>query len=176
MSVSEMPSRSRSAGALRFPRRRAVGLVLGAVMLVNVGCYTYQPLIDTRPQPGQDVSLELSDQGRAALGGRLGPGVLRVEGTLQGIQNDRYTLSVSRVTTIEGGTANWGGEHVDIPVNDVSRAGTRTLSRGRTALLVGVAIVGVGVFAATRSLLGGGFMPDNGGDKGPPAGTDRTGY
>lgn len=176
MSVSELPSRSRSGCSLRFRRRRAVGLVLGAVMVVNVGCYTYQPLYGARPQPGQDVSLELSDQGRAALGGQLGPGVLRVEGTLQAVQNDQYTMSVSRVATISGGTANWGGEHVNIPVNDVSQAGLRTLSRGRTALLAGVVLVGVGAFIATRGLFGGGFIPASDTGKGPPVGSDRTGY
>lgn len=175
MSVSESSSRCRGAESPRSRRRRAAGLVLGAVMLVNVGCYTYQPLIDTRPQPGQQVSLELSDQGRAALGGQLGPGVLRVDGTLDAVQNEQYTVSVSRVATISGGTANWGGEHVTIPITDVSRAGLRTFSRGRTALLAGIVVVGVGAFIATRGLVGGGIQPDNGGTT-PPAGTARTGF
>ncbi len=175
MSVSELPSRDRGERSFRFRRRRAVGLVLGAVLVVNVGCYTYSPLIDTRPLPGQQVSLELSDQGRAALGGQLGPGVLRVEGTLESVQNDQYTVSVSRVATISGGTANWGGEHVTIPVNDVASAGLRTLSRGRTALLAGAIAVGVGAFVATRGLFGGGFQPAT--DTGrTPVGSDRIPY
>ena len=176
MSVSKSPQRNRSESSLRLRRRRAAGLVLWAVMVVNVGCYTYQPLIDARPQPGQQVSLELSDQGRAALGGQLGPGVLRVEGTLDAVQNEQYTVSVSRVATISGGTANWGGERVNIPVNDVSQTGLRAFSRGRTALLAGVVIVGVGVFIATRSVLGGGTISSTDTSKGPSAGTARTGY
>lgn len=176
MSVSESPSRRRGESSLRFPRRRAAGLVLAAVMLVNVGCYTYQPLIDARPQPGQQVSLELSDQGRAALGGQLGPGVLRVEGTLESVQNEQYTVSVSRIATISGGSANWGGERVNIPVNDVSQAGLRAFSRGRTALLAGVLIVGVGAFIVTRNVLGGGTIAPGDTSKLPPAGTARTGY
>ena len=138
-------------------RRRAAGLLLGAVMLCNTGCYTYQPLVDTKPQAGQRVSLELTDQGRAALGEQLGPGVVSVEGTLQEVQSDQYVLGVSRVTTISGGTANWGGERVRIPMADVAHSGLRTFSRSRTALVIGVAVVGIGVFIATHGLNGGGF-------------------
>jgi hypothetical protein len=139
------------------------GLLLGGVMVLNVGCYTYQPLGTARPEPGQRVTFELNDQGRVSLGEQLGPGVLDVEGTLQEVQGDQYVLGVSRVTTISGGTANWGGERVRIPVSAVAQSGLRTLSRGRTALAIGVVVVGLGVFIATRGLTGGGYVspPDS---------------
>lgn len=151
--------------------RRTAGTMLGGVMLLNVGCYTYQPFVQGGPQPGQRVALELTDQGRAALGDQLGPGVLSVEGTLQGMQSDQYVVGVSRVTTISTGTANWGGERVRIPVSDVARSQLRTLSRGRTVLLVGAVVAGLTAFILTRSLSGGGFLPSDTTSKQPQSGT-----
>jgi hypothetical protein len=170
-SLSFRRDRGRNSPSRRLDRRRRVaGALAGGVMLLNVGCYTYQPYIESGPQPGQHVSLELSDQGRAALGPQLGPGVLTVEGMLRGTQGGQYVLGVSRVTTIGAGTANWGGERVTIPVNDVARSQIRTFSRGRTALLVGAVVAGLAAFIVTRSLNGGGYQP-SGGSTLPPSGT-----
>jgi hypothetical protein len=130
-------------------------------------------MFDTRPQPGQQLSLELSDQGRASLAEQLGPGILEVEGTLREIQNDQYVLGVSRVTTIANGTANWGGERVRIPVSDVSRSSLRSLSRGRTALLIGAGVASVVALVLTRSINGSGFVSPQDTTSGPPAGTTR---
>jgi hypothetical protein len=149
---------------------RTPAALAGSVMLFNVGCYTYRPMVESGPQPGQRVSLELSDQGRAALGDQLGPGVVTVEGTLQGIQGGQYVLGVSRVTTISSGAANWGGERVRIPIGDVARSQLRTFSRGRTALLVGVVVAGLTAFIVTRSLTGGGTIPGTPSSP-PPNGT-----
>ncbi len=135
-------------------QRRSSGAVLGALMLLQVGCYTYQPIAEARPEVGQTVELDLTDAGRAALGNQLGPGVLTIEGTLQQVTNDQYVLGVSQVTTIRGGTAYWGGERVSIPVNDVATSRQRQFSRGKTALFAGVVIAGVTAFVLTRTLTG----------------------
>ena len=150
--------------------RRTAGVLVGGTMLLNVGCYTYEPFVQGGPQPGQRVALELTDQGRAALGEQLGTGVLSVEGTLQGVQGDQYVVGVSRVTTINAGVANWGGERVRIPVSDVARSQLRTLSRARTVLVVGAVLAGVTAFILTRSISGGGYAPDSSGITKPPQG------
>jgi hypothetical protein len=137
-------------------RRRRIGLGLAVVMLANTGCYTYQPIVDAQPQTGQTVSLELNDQGRAALSDQLGPGVLSVEGMLQQTTNNQYVVSVSSVRSIQGGTAHWGGERVTIPSSAVSRSNLRTLARGRTWGLAGAVALGIVAIIMTRSLTGGG--------------------
>jgi hypothetical protein len=137
---------------------------MGLAMALNAGCYEYRPLYGTTPVPGQDVALDLSDQGRAALGEQLGGGVLRVEGTLHEIQDGQYVVGVGHVTTVGGGSATWDGEQVKIPVADVSQVGLRSLSRTRTALIAGAAAVGVVLFIVTRSFSGSGnpTVPDSG--------------
>jgi hypothetical protein len=153
MSVSEMPPRLRE----RMLPRQWTAAAVGAVMLFDLGCYTYQPMIGARPDVGQQVSLELTDAGRAALGDQLGPGVLEVQGVLQAVQNDQYIVGVNEVKTITGGTAHWGGEKVHIPAADVARSQLRTFSRTRTYLVIGLAVVGVAAFIVTRAINGGGF-------------------
>jgi hypothetical protein len=137
-------------------RRRRIGIGLAVVMVVNTGCYTYQPIVDAQPQVGQTVSLELNDQGRAALSNQLGPGVLSVEGLLQQATNNEYVVSVNSVESIQGGTAHWGGERVTIPSSAVGRSSLRTLARGRSWGLAGAVVLGLVAIIMTRSIIGGG--------------------
>lgn len=155
----------------RFGWRQATGVALASVLLFNVGCYTYQPLAGTQPQPGQRVSFELTDAGRAALVDQLGQGVVTVDGTLQEITGGQYVLGVSQITTINAGTAHWGGERVRIPIADVAHAGTKALSRSRTAVLIGAVVVGLGAIILTRNLVGGGFAPGTDSSRVMPGGT-----
>jgi hypothetical protein len=150
--------------------RRFAGGILGLVMLANVGCYAYEPIVGSQPAAGERVALELTDQGRTQVAEQVGPGVLRIEGMLQQVTGEQYVLSVSRVTSIGKGTANWGGERVRIPVNGVARSELRTLSKSRTALVVGAAAVGVVALILSRTINGGGFQPATDTLRGMPAG------
>jgi hypothetical protein len=150
-------------------RRRRAGIVLACVSVVNASCYEYQPLSGTSPTAGQHVEFVLSDSGRVALGQQLGPGVLRVDGLLRQVRDGAYEVGVDHITTISGGSANWGGESVRIPIADVSQAGLRSLSRTRTALVAAAAVVGIGLFIASRSLsVLGGASRDSTGTGGHP--------
>lgn len=156
---AERSLRFRCGGTHRdLQRRRFAGVASGCALLLNIGCYTYHPLNGVAPQPGERVSLQLTDQGRVALGDQLGPGVLVVEGTLQSMENGQYVLGVSRVATISGGTANWGGERIRVPAADVAQSGIRTLSTARSALLAGAVVVGLGVLFLTQGLNTGGVL------------------
>jgi hypothetical protein len=173
MSIFEYRHAARRASVARRAARRSrlTGAVVGGLMLFDVGCYNYQPSMGVTPQVGQRISIELSDQGRASLAEQLGPGVLQVEGMLQDVQGDQYVVSVNKVRSINNGSANWGGERVKIPKSDVASTGVRSLSKGRTILTVGLAILAIGAFIVTRAVNSSGFQPGPGGDGGPVSGT-----
>ncbi len=135
-------------------RRRLTASVALATLALNTACYVYAP-VAAAPRPGQRLALELSDQGRVALGGQLGAGVTRVEGTVRQAGSDDLVMAVERLAQISGGTSYWGGEEVRIRRADIARTEERRLSRGRTALAVGGFVVALGAFAVTRVL--GGF-------------------
>jgi hypothetical protein len=169
-----MPLRSltrsdrRDVASRRSRRRRSAAFVLAAPLLVNtVACYDYRPLAGVAPQPGQPVSLDVTDQGRVDLAEQLGAGVLRLEGTLQGIERDHYVLGVSRIAFLNGQVANWSGEKVNVPRADVGLVSERQLSKTRTALTVGAVIAAIGAFVLTRSIIGGGSVDA---EKLPPGG------
>jgi hypothetical protein len=150
-------------------KRRRAGIVLACVSVVNASCYEYRPLYGTSPTAGQHVELVLSDSGRVALGPQLGPGVLRVDGLLRQVRDGVYEVGVDHITTVSGGSANWGGESVRIPIADVSQAGLRSLSRTRTVLVAAAVVVGIGLFIASRSLsVPGGSSRDSTGTGGNP--------
>jgi hypothetical protein len=134
-------------------RRRVASALLVAMALNAAACYVDKPLATT-PAPGQQVSLMVSDQGRVALGPQLGAGVNVVEGRLTAVEGDTYLVNVSRVRPISGPVTNWSGEQVRIDRSHIAVFQERKLSRTRSLLVAGIVVAGVGVFAATRSLLG----------------------
>ena len=138
------------------PRRRARQLIVLAALAAQSGCYVYVPA-DVQPTPGAEFVFELTDQGRVALGDRLGSGVLELEGRVIGRQEDRYAVSVSAVKTIESSTPqHWGGERIDLPQQYVARVRERKISRGRTFAAAAVAAGSVAAFIVTRTLIGSG--------------------
>jgi hypothetical protein len=102
------------------------------------------------------VELELNDQGRVAMGERLGPEVAKVDGTLVGATADEYTIHIDRVQYLDGTTSSWGGESVVLRQQDVKGILERRFSKGRTLAAIASGAAAVGAFIATRSLIGGG--------------------
>ena len=121
------------------------------VLHVCTACYSYAPVRST-PQPGSQVALEVTDEGRVALNEKIGPGVVRLEGTLAGVDGDDLLLDASAVRQVRGYITDLGGVRVRLPQKYVTRMDERRLSRSRTLLVVGgiVAIV-AGFFAAKIS-------------------------
>jgi hypothetical protein len=114
------------------------------------------------------VAIDLSDQGRVALGNQIGPGVARIEGKLVEANGDGYVIGVSRIETIGGQGSQWTGERVRVQQTYVARVQERRLSKKRTLLAAATAAAAVGTFIVTRNLLGIGRASDNGGQ--PPSG------
>jgi hypothetical protein len=148
--------------------RRSRRFTAGVVLLLQVGCYTYVPA-RSQPDPGSRVTLQISDQGRVALGERVGSGVTRIEGILVGSQDGEYVMRVYEVGSLNG-SSHWTGERLDVRQEHVVGIQERHFSRAKTALAVGASVAGVLIFAITRGLLSrGGATVDPGG--GPPDGS-----
>jgi hypothetical protein len=157
---------------------RRLGAVAAAVSLLPGldGCYTYKQSVTTAVQPGADVSLTITDQGRVGLGNRLGRGVLRVNGRVVNSRDSSDSVWVVQVSSVEmlaGQKTHWAGEEVRLPREYVSDVATREFSRGRTWLAVGVTVAAVALAIGTASLVAGGSESDD--TKPPPDGqTSRS--
>lgn len=143
-----------------FPRRRAHArrmraVVAGILLLPGAtGCYSYVPLWNGSPQVGTDISLGLSDRGRTALAGPLGPGARLVAGRLVSSTDSAFVIGVREVTYIGSGTAaKWNGEQISVPRDYVSGLAERRLSKSRSWIAVGIA-VGVAALATTVAVNG----------------------
>jgi hypothetical protein len=124
--------------------RLVVIAVLGALLM---GCYTLQPIGGVTPPLGSQVAFDITDAGRVALGGTMGPEIDLVEGRLLEATNGDYVVSVSGVKLIGGGHQPWAGERVSISKEHVSRTYERRFSKGRTLVFAGVVVAGAVVLA-----------------------------
>jgi len=110
--------------------------------LLTTGCYTLQPVAVAEPAAGTRLAFAINDVGRVALGGSMGPALLKVNGTLVNKQEDDYFVSVSGVDLLQGGFQTWAGETVRINSSFVSAVYERKFSKGRT-ILAGATTVGL---------------------------------
>jgi hypothetical protein len=135
--------------------------------LLLCACYVSTPLVTTAPQPGDRLSVQLTDQGTASLAQYLGPGVTGVDGRLLQDRDSALTVSVSAVTLRSGDQQFWKGESVTLPRSLVAQIRERKVSVWRSGLLAS-AVVAVG--AAIGSGIGGGSSSAQNGKGGPSSG------
>ena len=152
-------------------RRHRTGrpAALGALALLT-GCHTYVPVMQA-PAPGTDVALVLTDRGRAALGERIGPEVDQLRGTLESASDSSVTLAVTQSLSLRGLSQGWTGERITVSRDQLAGLRVRQLDKGRTALAVLTAGVGVGLLT-TFGFAGAGGSGESGGTlpPGPPPG------
>jgi hypothetical protein len=139
----------------RSSARRAVWM-LAILSLAGQACYSYAPIDSQAPTPsGRYVEMQVTDRGRVALGGRFGPGVRQINGTVVGQQNNELVLSVDRITNIDGEMGRWSGDTTRIERDFIGSMTERRISASKTALLAVAA--GAAIYATAASgLLGGG--------------------
>ncbi len=126
------------------------------------GCYTLQPARQS-PEPGSTIALDISDQGRVALGGLVGPELSQVEGRFVGMENSEYVLHVTGVRFLRGGEQGWAGETVRIKPEYVTSRYERKFSTVKSVALGAIA-AGAVALVATAGLRG-----LNQGDRGGPS-------
>lgn len=125
-------------------------------MVVVAGCYELQPATTgVEPTLGSEIALDVSDAGRVALGGSMGPEIAQIEGRLVQRDSSEYLVAVSAVHLLRGGAQVWSGERVHMKSDYVTKIYEKRFSRGRSVALGSVGLAGV-VLLVTRSILGGG--------------------
>ena len=147
--------------------RRLTASAIIALQLSSTACFAYSP-VETTPQPGAQVALEVTDEGRVALSDKIGPGVVRLEGTLAGTDGDELLVDASAVRQVRGYITDLGGVRVRLPRRYVTRIDERRLSRTRSFLVVGGVVAIVAAFFTAK--ISGRSTP---GDKDPGGGPDQ---
>src|SRR3954463_8441057 len=105
-----------------------------AILHVCTASFAYTT-VQTPPAPGSQIALEVTDEGRVALNDKIGPGVVRLEGTFAGGEGDDLLVDASAVRQVRGYISDLGGVRVRLPQRYVTRMDERQLSRKRTLLV-----------------------------------------
>ena len=150
---------------MRQSLRRWNGLSIVALPLVGA-CYVYAPVTTPDPQPGVRLTLDLNDQGRAALVTSVGPEAAQVDGALVSDIGGEYVIRVAGVVGRQGVRTKWNGETVTLRQEYVRRIRERKFSRGRTVFTIAGVLGAVVGLAAGTNLVGFG----SGGDGKPGSG------
>jgi hypothetical protein len=141
---------------------RGFTLILFGVSVA--GCYTLQPARGALPPVGSQVAFDVTDSGRIALGGAMGPEIAQVEGRLVSNEDTGYVVAVSAIRLIRGGEQVWRGEQVRLKRGYVGTAYVRRFATGRSVAVGTTVIGGFAAFLITRALRGAG---NEGGDRIP---------
>jgi hypothetical protein len=149
--VREQSSQQDGAGSnarvgLRRPLRAAAAIVL--LLPYLTGCYTYaQPGVTPVPV-GSEVEVSVSDTGRTQLAELIGPGVRRVHGRVMQSSATSLVLAVSSVEHQGlGAPVSWAGQQVAISEDMTADVRVRTLSRSRSYIAAGLAVLGAALVA-----------------------------
>ena len=133
---------------------------------VGRGFLGYTPLLPP-PAPGAQIALEVTDEGRVALNDKIGPGVVRLEGTLAGVEGGELLVDAQSVRQVRGYISDLGGVRVRLPQRYVTRIDERRLSRKKTFLVAGGIVGAVAAFFVTKGFGGRGTPPEGSGGGGP---------
>jgi hypothetical protein len=145
--------------------RRSTAVAVG-VMHLCTACYAYTP-VQTTPAPGTQIALEVTDQGRVALTDKIGPGIVRLEGTLAGVEGGELLVDADAVRQVRGYITDLGGVRVRLPQQYITRMDERRFSRRKTLLVAGSIVGVVAAFFAAKGLSGRSTPPEGSGGGGP---------
>jgi hypothetical protein len=124
-----------------------------ALSVTLTACYEYRPVETMAPPVGEQVALQITDQGRVNLAGRFGSGVAEIQGRVVSNQGNEFVVNVFRVSQIGGASAAWSGEVTSIDRSFVGSVKGRQISPVRTTLLgaIGATVL---YFVINRDLIG----------------------
>jgi hypothetical protein len=117
------------------------------------GCYSLEPARHPVPELGSVIALDVTDRGRVALGGEIGPELSQIEGRLVSRDSNEYVVGVTGVRFLRGGAQVWHGETVHLKSDYVGTRYERRFSTVRSVALGALAVGAVGL-VATSSLRG----------------------
>jgi hypothetical protein len=116
--------------------------ILAAAAGLEVGCYNYLPLRRSGVVPSSYLAVTLSESGSEELARYLGPNALVVSGRYLGATERGLVLSVESIASRRGDIAHWAGETIVVPSEYVRDVAQREVSRPKTVLLAGAALLG----------------------------------
>lgn len=152
--------RRRRYGA-QYRVRSALAMVL--LLLSVTGCYRYVPITEPATVAGTEVSVGITDRGRVALTGQVGPGARRLRGRLTQATDSLFVISLTSVEYLGAATAaRWTGEAVSVSRDFVSDIAERRFSRSRSWLTAGVFVL-LAAGVSTIAIVG--FGGDAGSDR-----------
>lgn len=150
-------------------RRGRAGAALALLLVPQLaGCFQYTGVPATGRPVGAEVAVGITDRGREAMTPLVGSDVRRINGRVVQSTDTALVLSVTSVDHLRGLPDRWGGESIAVPRDFISTVGERRLSRGRTAIVLGV--VAAAAVAATRIALEAFGTGGGGGDRPPGEG------
>lgn len=124
----------------------------GGLVLLLAGCYTARPMEVPVPLPETRVIAQVTDTGAVAMGGRIGPGAVEVEGIVASADANVWNLNLLRVDQRGGTSVLWNRELVSFPRNALARPTENRLDKpkswGAAALVLATAIVAAKAFKA----------------------------
>ncbi len=127
--------------------------VLAPVLLAGLaGCYTYSNIEPATAAPGTEVRVRLSAAAAERLASSLASDSHVVSGELVANDKGAFTLEVPSVAAGTGGSSAELFQRVKLERGDLLEVERKTLSRQRTGVVVGAALVaaGAGLVAAYR--------------------------
>ena len=140
-------------------------LSAGIVGLLS-GCYIYTPTDTAAPEMGEEVRVHLASPRDLSTGALVVRDITRVDGTLYQTSADTLVIWTRWLHADRGDRYFADGEIHPFVRNELASVEVRQLHGPRTALVSAAALgLGVGLFAFTADLGGGGINEGGPGDR-----------
>ena len=137
---------------------------MAASAITSGACYRYTPIDSSSPALGSEVRVRLTDAGAITLAPLVGNRIETVDGRVASVADTAVTLSVTGTIDRLGSEVIWKGEHVVFPRSTVGSFERRSIDKGKSYLVGGIA---AGLVAA----VGIGFSISGSGSNGQSSGT-----
>ena len=137
---------------------------MAASAITSGACYRYTPLDSSSPALGTEVRVRLTDAGAVTLAPLVGNRIETVDGLVASVADTAVTLSVTGTIDRLGSEVPWKGEHVVFPRTTVASLERRSIDKGKSYLVGGIA---AGLVAA----VGIGFSISGSGSNGQSSGS-----
>ena len=140
---------------------------MAASTVVSGGCYRYTPIDSPSMALGSEVRLRLTDAGAVQLAPLVGNRIELIDGRIYSVADTGLTLAVTGTTDRLGVEVPWKGEQVTFPRSALAGVERRSLDRGKSYLVGGIAAGLVAAVGVGFSITGNGGGGRTGGTGSP---------
>ena len=137
---------------------------MAASVITSGACYRYTAIDSSSPALGTEVRVRLTDQGAITLAPLVGNRIETVDGRVASVADTAVTLSVTGTIDRLGSEVTWKGENVVFPRSTLAGVDRRSIDKGKSYLVGGIA---AGLVAA----VGIGFSISGSGSNGQSSGS-----